>query len=187
MPALWRVLPLAVAGWGLQGCSVFSPAPLWELAKLTGGLAAVAGQTRPGQVSHAVSHPHAAFSDLCIELNPRTQVPDVVPALQSALSRHRIESRVYDSPVVGARCQVWLRYSAQLQWGSRWPSDEQRPYMGAAALTLQSASGQVLASSRYEPVAGNSDSQWASTHDKLYAAVGALVSRAGQSSPNALP
>lgn len=187
MPALWRFLPLAVAGWGLQGCSVFSPAPLWELAKLTGGLAAVAGQTRPGQVSHAVYHPHAAFSDLCIELNPRTQVPDVVPALQSALSGHRVESRVYDSPVAGARCQVWLRYSAQLQWGRRWPSDEQRPYMSAAALTLQSASGQVLASSRYEPVAGSSDSQWATTHDKLHAAVGALVGRAGQSSPNTLP
>lgn len=187
MTASWRWLGLALAGWGLQGCSILSPAPLWELAKLTGGLAAVAGQTRPGQATDTVSHAHAAFSDLCIELNPRTQVPDVVPALQIALTGHRIESRVYDSPMAGARCQVWLRYSAQLQWGSRWPSDEPRAYMSAAALTLQDASGQVLASSRYEPDAAGQDSRWASTHDKLHAAVGALVARAGQPVPNPTP
>lgn len=187
MSAVWRLAAFAAAGFGLQGCSVFTPAPLWELVKVTGGLVAVAGQVRPGQASHVVSHAHATFSDVCIEFNPRTQVPDMVPALQSALSRHQIDSRVYDSPVAGARCQVWLRYSAQLQWGSRWPSDEQRPYLSSAGLTLQNAHGQVLASSRYEPAAGTSESQWATTHDKLVAAVGALVNKSGPADPVTVP
>jgi hypothetical protein len=108
----------------------------------------------------------------------------VLPALQAALSRHGVESRVYDGPAAGAPCPVWLRYSAQVQWGQPWTSNEPRAYLSAAQLTLHSARGEVLASSQYvlDPVSRSS--QWSSTHDKLNAVVGALVQRATPADPN---
>jgi hypothetical protein len=184
MATLQTALGASALGLFLQGCAVVTPSPLWELAKLTGGLASATLQSQPGTASHVVFHPHGAFSDLCIEYNPQTQVPDVLPALQAALQSHRIESRIYDSPIVGARCQVWLRYSAQMQWGRRWLTDDQRPYMSHAVLTLQSARGEVLSSSRYE-ISDMARSKWASTHDKLFATVTALISGAADGSPRA--
>lgn len=174
MKAITTSFAVAVLGLSLQGCAVMTPSPLWELVKLTGGYASAQLQSQPGVASHAVFHPHGAFSNLCIEYNPRAQVADVVPALQAALQSHRIESRVYDSPIVGAQCDVWLRYTAQLQWGRRWLTDDQRPYMSHAVLTLQSARGEVLSSSQYF-VTELGRSKWASTHDKLFATVAALV------------
>lgn len=162
----------------LQGCSVLSPAPLWEVVKATGALVAVAGQSQPGEASHTVVHAHAGFQRLCIEFNPSTQAPDVVPALQAALSRRGVDSRVYDGAGGAAACPVWLRYSAQMQWGQTWMSDEPRAYLSAAVLTLHGARGEVLASSQYVLDPATRSSQWASTHDKLNAVVGALVQRA---------
>jgi len=161
----------------LPGCTVFSPVPLWELVKATGSLAASAGQSQRGEASHTVVHDHEPFTQVCIAFDPRTQVPDVLPALQAAFDGHGIESRVYDGPAPWAQCPVWLRYSTQMQWGQRGLSDQPQPYLSAAALTLQSAHGKVLASSQYVLETGGRSSQWASTRDKLNAAVAALVQR----------
>ncbi|MCW5655254.1 hypothetical protein [Hydrogenophaga sp.] len=148
------------------------------MAKLTGGMVTASLQSEPGVASHTVLTPAVAapwpVPDVCIELDARTQVPDVLPALQRALLTHGMASRVYDSPVTGAHCQVWLRYSTQMQWGRRWPADEQRPYLSHAALTLQRAQGEVLATSQYD-ITDTVRSKWATTYDKLAATVAALV------------
>jgi hypothetical protein len=184
MTSLQTALTVTALGLTLQGCAIVTPSPLWELAKLTGGLASATMQSQPGTASHTVFHPHGKFSELCIEYNPQAQVPDVLPALQAALQSHRIDSRIHDSPITGARCQVWLRYSAQMQWGRRWLTDDQQPYMSHAVLTLQSARGEVLSSSNYE-ISSMARSKWASTHDKLFATVTALITGVTDVSPRA--
>ncbi len=181
MKAVLTFIGMAALGLSLPGCAIVTPSPLWELVKVTGGYASAKLQSQPGAASHTVFHPHGAFSNLCIEYNPRSQVADVLPALQAALQSHRIESRIYDSPIAGAQCDVWLRYTTQLQWGRRWLTDDQRPYMSQAVLTLQSARGEVLSSSQYQ-VTELMRSRWASTHDKLFATVTALVTGASDGS-----
>jgi hypothetical protein len=148
---------------------------VWELAKATGGLATMAMQSGPGEASDTVHHVHAPFTELCIEFNPQTQTADVLPALQTALRSQHIESRVYEGAIAGARCQVWLRYSTQMDWGKPPLSERYQSYVSAAALSLQSAQGTVLSSSHYalDPTFGSS--KWASTYDKLAPVVAALV------------
>ncbi len=173
--SLLRPVALACAALGLCACSIVSPLPLWELAKATGGMATMSLQSEPGEAVNTVYHPHAPLRTLCIEFNPHTASADVIPALQTALRTHRIESRVYDEQTPVPACSVWLRYSAQMAWDKRPLSDSYQAYMSAASLTLHSARGQVLSSSHYlvDPDLGRS--KWASTHDKLAPVVAALL------------
>lgn len=166
---------LAVASLALSGCSIISPIPIWELAKASGGLAVKSIQAEPGEASNTVHHPHARFSELCIEFNPQTQTADVLPALQVALRSHQIESRVYEGGVSGAQCQVWLRYSTLMEWDKPSLSDRYQSYVSSAALTLQSAQGRVLSSSHYAVDSTFGVSKWATTQDKLTPVVAALV------------
>ncbi len=168
-------LVLAMAGLPLSGCSIVSPAPLWELAKATGSLASMAMATGPGEPSNTVYHAHEPLKELCIEFNPQAQVADIVPALQAALRRHQIESRVYEGVVATEKCNVWLKYSAFIDWGQYPLSDHYKPYVSKAALTLQTSRGLVLSSSHYEvdPMFGSS--KWASTQNKLAPVVSALI------------
>lgn len=168
-------LVLAMAGLSLSGCSIVSPAPLWELAKATGSLASMAMATGPGEPSNTVYHAHEPLTALCIEFNPQAQVADIVPALQTALRRHQIESRVYEGVVATEKCPVWLKYSAFIDWGQHPLSDRYKPYVSKAALTLQTARGLVLSSSHYEVDPAFGSSKWASTQDKLAPVVSALI------------
>lgn len=170
-----RFALVTVLGALQAGCSIISPMPIWELAKATGGLATMAIQSEPGQASDTVYHPHQPFSELCIEFNPQTQVADMVPALQTALRSHHIESRVYEGAVAGQSCQVWLRYSAQIDWDRPPLTERFQPYVSTAALSLQTAQGRVLSSSHYTLEPSYGTSKWASTHDKLEPVVAALV------------
>lgn len=169
------LMALLLGSLPLAGCSIVSPIPLWEFAKATGGLATMALQSEPGEAVHTVYHAHAPFKAVCIEFNPDSPTADVLPALQTALRKHQIESRIYEGPGSAAACPVWLRYSTQMDWDRRPLSDQYQPYLSAASLTLQSEQGRVLSSSQYalDPVLGIS--KWASTQDKLSPVVAALV------------
>lgn len=158
-----------------SGCSIISPAPLWEMAKATGMAAGMTMQTAPGQSSDTVHHPHEPVKDLCIEFNPQTQVGDIVPALQTALRAHQIESRVYDSAIGLQRCKIWLRYSASIDWDRPPMNAHFTPYVSQAALTLQTANGIVLSNSHYRIDDMFKTSKWASTRDKLAPVVTALI------------
>ncbi len=179
-------LILIMAGLSLSGCSIVSPAPLWELAKATGSLASMAMATNPGESSNTVHHAHEPLKELCIEFNPQAQVADIVPALQIALRQHQIESRVYEGMVATEKCSVWLKYSAFIDWGQYPLSDRYKPYVSKAALTLQTARGQILSSSHYELDLMLGTSRWASTQDKLAPVVSALLSGI-ESKPASLP
>lgn len=159
----------------LSGCSILSPIPLWEMTKAAGSGAALGMQSSAGQAVDTVYHLHAPFKSVCIEFNPGTQTADVLPALQRALRVQAIESRVYEALGPVGACPVWLRYSTQMEWDKAPMTDRFQSYVSDASLTLQSAQGQVLSSSRYrvDPVFGSS--KWASTFDKLAPVVAALV------------
>ena len=174
-PLRQRMVLVAVLGALQSGCSIISPMPVWELAKATGSLATMAIQSEPGQASDTVYHAHQPFPELCIEFNPQTQVADMVPALQTALRSHHIESRVYEGAVAGQACQVWLRYSAQIDWDRPPMTERFQSFVSTATLSLQTAQGRVLSSSHYVLEPGYGTSKWASTHDKLEPVVAALV------------
>jgi hypothetical protein len=162
------------------GCSIFSPIPLWELAKSAGEAASVAIPYGSSEASNTVYHQHPSFSDVCIEFNPDSAVPDVVPAIQVELRRHQIESRVYEvgpltAGTLADECPVWLKYDAYVAWDVPPMKEGYRSYVTNAALTLRTSKGQVLASSQYELPTGFSMGKWASTQSKLAPVVTALL------------
>jgi hypothetical protein len=174
---------LAVASLLLSGCSIMTPAPLWELVKATGEAATRGIQSAPGEASNTVYHGVAPFSRLCIEYNPKAQSADVVPALQLALRAHQIDSRVYESAISAPNCPIWLRYSTQVQWDKAPLSDRFEAYIHQAALTLQDDRGQVLSSSYYTFGDAYKTSKWATTQSKLASVVSALLTGATPMQP----
>jgi hypothetical protein len=149
--------------------------PLWELAKATGAAASSAIAYAPGRATNTVYHLHPAFNDVCIEVNPETQLHDVIPALQIELKRHRIDSRVFETGTPMDQCPVWLTYVAYVHWGVPPMSENFRSYMSTAQLTLRARDGTVLSSSAYELDPTFLRGRWASTRSKLEPVVTALV------------
>ncbi|MDD0840076.1 cell division protein FtsI [Curvibacter sp. HBC61] len=170
-----RALATLGLGAALSGCSIVSPLPLWELTKAAGAATGSALQVSKGQASDTIYHLHPAVKAVCIEYNPQTQVPDVVPALQAELRHHSVESRVYSSNAWSDRCPVWLRYSAYIDWATPPFSDQHKPYLNRASLTLQRDNGQVLSTSHYNVDSSFSAGKWGSTRDKLGPVVTALL------------
>ena len=172
LPTLTAVLCVAF----LQaGCAVVSPAPTWELFKAAGGLVHTAVALGPTKASHTIYHLHATFRDVCIEYNPQTQVSDVVPTLQAELRSHGVESRVFERFTTPAQCDIWLRYTAEVDWGIPPFGDRYKPFVNAAALTLQKTNGAVLSSSQYQLDTTLGMGKWAPTRDKLSPVVTALI------------
>lgn len=170
------VLATAAACALQAGCSIVSPEPTWELIKATGGLASVALSQASTKASNTIYHLHAPFKSVCIEFNPQTQVPDIIPALQAELRGRGIESRVYDNPAAVARlCNVWLEYSVQFDWGMPPLSSDYRPYINSVRLSLRSDKGQVLSTSEYQLDSLLGIGKWANTRAKVGPVVAALV------------
>lgn len=158
---------------GLGGCTIFSSAPLWEVAKVAG----MAASTSLGvsKASNTIYQPHDPVTSVCIEFNRDTQVADFVPALQAELNAHKVRSRVYEAGTVLDSCTVWLRYNAYMQWARPPLSDNYKSYMTSATLTLQSIDGRLLASSSYQTNDAFSVAKWTSTRDKISPVVKALM------------
>jgi hypothetical protein len=163
-----------------SGCSIFSPVPLWELAKGTGVMVSAAIPYGSSEASNTVYHLHPTFRRVCIEYNPDSAVTDVVPAIQIELRKHQIESRVYEAgPLTAAtlteECRVWLKYTAYIGWDYPPMSGNYKSYVDNAALKLETAGGEVLATSHYELGSGFGLGKWASTQSKLAPVVTALI------------
>jgi hypothetical protein len=165
--ALW-LAPLAA-------CSVFSPAPAWELVKAAGSAGSAALAYGPSEASQTVHHGEAPVSSLCIEYNRDAQAADLVPALQAELRELRVDSRVYEAGIMPPRCEVWLRYAASIQWGTPPLSSAYKSYLSAASLSLHRANGRLMASSSYELDERLGIGRWASTRSKLAPVVKALI------------
>jgi len=168
--AAWAAIVL-----GLPGCSVISPTPAWELMKAGAQAATLALSQASPEASNTISHPHAAFNDVCIAFNPQTQVPDIVPALQSALQERGIQSRIYDNPLAARQCPVWLEYSAQFEWARPPLASDYRRFIHSAQLTLRSDKGQVLSTSEYQLDPFMNRSKWADTRTKMAPVISALI------------
>lgn len=173
------VICTLLASSALSGCSVFSlnAAPLIEMAKAAGEAVISSSKEQQGEASHVQRHVQDVPRQVCIEFNPYTPMDDLVPALQQSLSRHQVSSRVYEAGTLQDACRVWLKYSAQIEWGIPPRSQSHAPYLSSAELTLLSSQGQVLATGQYRHNPRQFwSSQWASTQNKLDALVTALVS-----------
>lgn len=159
----------------LSACSIVSPVPAMEFMKAGATVASLAMSQAQPDASNTIYHLHTQFNSVCIAFNPRTQVPDIVPALQSVLRDRGINSRVYDNPLAVRECPVWLEYSAQYEWGTPPLSSEYRRFMHFAQLTLRSDRGQVLSTSEYQLDQLLGRSQWSDTRTKMTPVVAALI------------
>jgi hypothetical protein len=180
-PERRRAAAALLAAGLLGGCSVFSPAPAWELLKAGSGAAGAALAYVPGGAgaSQTVHHGAAVPEQVCIEFNRTVQAVDLLPALQAELREHRVGSRVYESGVNMPDCSVWLRYVASIEWGTPPMGSNYRPYLSAAALSLHGADGRLLATSAYLPeeswTAPLALGRWSPTRSKLAPVVKALL------------
>jgi hypothetical protein len=171
-----RLLACSLSPLLFTGCAVVSPNPLWELAKASGATVSAAVSAKaPGRAINTVYHLHGPVHSVCIEFNPDTQVPDIVPAIQIELKARQVESRVYESRSATGLCKYWLRYTAYTALDIPPLGGDYQPYIQQATLTLWNGSEQILASSHYDPGGPFGVGKWASTRAKLAPVVQALI------------
>ncbi len=163
------ILPMALA----SGCSVFEPSPAVATVQLVTVAVTGAASMAPISATDPIVHQHPAIKNVCIEFNRDVPIADLVPAIQTSLSQHGIESRVYDPGMAPNDCRVILYYSAYLQWDKRSFSSDYVSYLSFAALTLR-ANGEVMASASYEMNQMALD-KWQSTRSKIAPVVEAII------------
>jgi len=176
---LSRILVCTLVIAHTTGCSLFSPFPIWELTKATGEAIGTVVTTSDGKASNTVSHGQPAPKVVCLEFNPQVQAPDLVPALQAEMHARQVRTRVYDSIFESEFCEAWLKYTAFIRWDKPPMSSDYRPYIESASLTLVTVHGRVLAASEYVVDERFGTSRWASTRNKISAAVSALLTGEG--------
>jgi len=160
----------------LSACSVLSGITAADLLGSAAGPVARAALGRaPGQASNTVHHGDPPVKALCIEFNRSAPLPDLVPALQAELRSQRVASRVYEADTQTPGCEVWLRYAVSIEWGKPPLSDNYRPYLSQATLSLRRADGTVMATSDYRLDPDLGMSRWADTRHKLAGTVRALI------------
>jgi len=170
-----ELIALAAAALALPGCSVVSPAPILELVKATGAVAAGAISQGPSSSRNTVYHEHKALDTVCVEYNPLTPDPDIAPALQAELRVHQIDSRIYEEGGTPASCRFRVSYTADIEWDTPPFSGSYKPYMRDATLTLRDDTGTVLSSSAYSLDGAFQMGKWSSSRSKLAPVVTALV------------
>ena len=173
--SLSKSLALTCAIAALSGCSVLSPTPMVELAKA--GSAAVVSMisTGPSSAKNTVYHEHRALDTVCVEYNPQTPDPDIVPALQAELRDHEIDSRIYEAGGAPSSCHFRLTYTADIEWGTPPLASGYKSYIRDATLTLRDENGLVLSSSAYSLDGVFQMGKWAPSRSKLAPVVTALV------------
>jgi hypothetical protein len=159
-----------------SACSLVSPQPLWEVIKASGAtVSAAVTTTAPNNAINTVYHLHGPVRSVCIEFNPDTQVPDIIPALQTELKARQIDSRVFESRATTSLCKFWLRYSAQTALEIPPLSSDYKAYISSATLTLWNGTEQILASSQYDTGGPFGLGKWATTRAKLAPVIAALI------------
>lgn len=168
MRSIYCLPPLLLTG----GCVVFAPSPAvtaLEMASVAVTSSATLASSGP---ANAVVQTYDRFQGACIELNREAPVADFVPALQTELAKHGVQSRVYEN-VIPADCRYTIHYTASVAWGRRMLSPEYSAYMTEARLELREY-GRVLASSSYKPGMLGYD-RWSATREKIAPSVRVLA------------
>lgn len=134
---------------GLSGCSVFSPAPLWELTKATGAVVAGAlSETEPSAPELAQAATRPPPPELCIAHDGGLLAHALVPAAQVALHARGVSTRLVAAGERPAGCQDWLSLQGRTEWAPGLWSN--RPSLQVLDLHLQwlDAQGRVQAWAR---------------------------------------
>jgi hypothetical protein len=148
---------------------------MWELAKATAAMTSTAVSTGPSKSSNTVRNFSGSLASVCIRFNPDSPVPDIVPALQTELRKHGVQSKVYETTMPVESCSVWLKYATQIDWDTPPFSDQYKPFIRQASLSLRSAGGQLLSTSQYELDEGFAQGKWSTTRDKISPVVTSLL------------
>ena len=175
--AVVRAFALGIA-MPLTGCSLLSPMPSIELAKATAGMATMAIGQGPARATQTVFHDAALPERVCIEYNRSLALPEFVPALIAELRDHEVQARVFEAGVRPGdeACPAWVHYQGLQQWDKPPLSDQIRPYLAQATLSLHDAGGRLMAASSYRSDdASLGMGKWASTRNKLAPVVRALL------------
>ncbi len=151
----------------LSGCSVLSVNPTLELVKAGGAVALSAISTGPSSARNSVQHAHPAIETVCVEYNPVTPDPDIVPALQQELRALAVDSRVYEDDALPPSCQFRLGYTADIDWDTPPMGSGLKAYLRDATLTLRGQDGAVIASSSYQLDDAFKMGKWADDRRKL--------------------
>ena len=170
-----RILVLAAAAVVLPGCSILSPAPMFELVKASSAVAVTAISTGPSHSKNTVYHEHKALDAVCVEYNPLTPDPDIAPALQAELRNHEIDSRIYEEGGAPPSCRFRVTYTADIEWDTPPFGSGYKSYIRDATLTLRDENGTVLSSSAYSLDGPFQMGKWATSRSKLAPVVTALV------------
>ena len=162
----------------LGGCSLLSPMPTIEVAKATAGMATVAIGQGPAHATQTVFHDAPLPGRVCIEYNRSLALPEFVPALIAELREHEVQARVFDPGVRPGddACPAWVHYQGLQQWDKPPLSDQIRPYLAQATLSLHDAGGRLMAASSYRADDATMGlGRWTSTRHKLAPVVRALL------------
>jgi len=175
-----RPLPLKLCActciWLSQSaCTVISPQPLFELVKAAGAVTSTAIAMGPSEASYLVYHGTQGINTVCIEYNPNSQSVDILPAIQNELKTYQIGSRIYEPGTRLGLCQIWLKYTASIEWDTPFLGSEYKAYLTTAMLTLQTEGGNVLASSGYDLGRNFQSGKWATTQSKIQPVIHALI------------
>jgi hypothetical protein len=160
----------------LSGCTLLSPVPLLELAKASGtAVSSAIANGGPSSATNTVIHDHAPIRYVCIEYNPASQVPDIVPAIQIELKKAGIESRVYDLNAPRYTCSTWLKYLAYQEWGTTPVSGDFATFVSSITISLFTDGGHLIATSSYEKPGAFGVGKWSSTRSKVAPVITALT------------
>lgn len=159
----------------MSGCTILAPLQAFGLIKAADVAGSAALNYAPSKAINTVHHGDGPLQSVCIEYNQRAQLEDLVPALQQELSVQGVTSRVYEDGAGLQDCQVWLRYSATIEWGLPPLGNTYRPYLSSASLSLHRANGSLMATSAYAVDSDYGVSKWSTTRRKLAPVVKAVI------------
>ncbi len=115
----------------------------------------------------AVKYP---ISRVCIELNPKVLVEDLIAVVEQGFMRHGIATTVFEGQAI-PDCEYVLTYTAFRGW-------DVTPYMDHAELRLQ-YKGTTIGSAIYKHSGGLGLNKWASTESKLAPVIDELLAGYG--------
>jgi hypothetical protein len=158
----------------LSACSVFSISPAMELLKATGTAATFAVGHAVGSSVDVVRHDAKLPERVCVVLNEQASSADFLTALRRGLTEVQVDHRLVLEPHPALRCEAWLHYATEVDWGAPPLGGKVQAHVVRASLTLRDLGGRVLAQVRFEPSGAFEAGRWASTQDKVQAMVRGL-------------
>jgi hypothetical protein len=145
-----------------------------ELFKATGTAASFAVGHAVGSSVDVVRHSKRLPDQVCIVLNEQGGSADFLPALRRSLSEAQVGHRLVQEVHPALRCEAWLSYAAEVDWGEPPLGGKVQAHVVRASLTLRETGGRVLAQARFEPSGAFEAGRWASTPDKVLSMVRGL-------------